>query len=136
MARFRLLLLGTILATMLLGSANAEGDATDSVAVSPFSVLAGSTISCSTAWPSATLGCWWEKRIVTIGDVELSIALDAQLALGGTRETYLAPMFSAAWYSATTSVWLELAVPDGWLPVPHLGRSEWLRIGFSYQWDP
>lgn len=135
MRRLHLLLI-TILALTFSGSALAEGDpATESIAA-PFSVLAGSTITCSTAWPSATVGCWWEKRVLTLGDFEVAIAMDAQLALGGTRETYLAPMFSAAWYSATASMWLELAVPDGWLPVPHFGRTDWLRVGFSYQWDP
>lgn len=133
MRRRLTLLLITTLGLTWLGSALAEGEAaTDSVA----SLLAGSSITCSTAWPSATVGCWWEKRVLTLGDFEVAIAMDAQLALGGTRETYLAPMFSAAWYSATASMWLELAVPDGWLPVPHLGRADWLRVGFSYQWDP
>ena len=142
MRRPRRLLLITILAWMPLGSAQ-DAASPGSVAVEQpvrnpdrFGVLAGSSITCSTAWPSATVGCWWEKRVLTLGDFEVAIAMDAQLALGGTRETYLAPMFSAAWYSATASMWLELAVPDGWLPVPHFGRTDWLRVGFSYQWDP
>lgn len=133
MRRPRHLLLITLLALTFSASALAEGEATTEP-VAGF--LSGSSITCSTAWPSATVGCWWEKRVLTLGDFEVAIAMDAQLALGGTRETYLAPMFSAAWFSATASMWLELALPDGWLPVPHLGRADWLRVGFSYQWDP
>ncbi len=127
----RRLLLVMTLGTMLFGSAHAEGDPTPEA--SGFSVLGGSTITCSTAWPSATFACWWERPILTLGDVEVSISLDAQLAVGGVGDSYLAPMLSVAWYGPVASAWIEVALPADWLPVAHVGRGDWLRLGASYR---
>lgn len=101
--------------------------ATDSVA----GFLSGSTITCSAALPSGTTACWWEKRILTLGDFEVAVALDASITLS-TGEWYVSPMLSLAWYGPTASVWGEVALPDGVLPLPHVGRSDYVRIGFSY----
>lgn len=123
-------LLITLLATTLLGAALAEGDpATEPIA----GLLAGSSITCSTAWPSSVTGCWWEKRILTFGDFEVAIALDAAITLN-TRDWYTSPMLSLAWYGETASIWVEVALPPDAIPIPRLGRSDWARIGFSYRW--
>lgn len=129
----RRLLIITLAAMMLLANANAEGNATESVAVSPFSVLAGSTISCSTTWPSATFGCFIERRVLTLGALELALGVDAQTVLSGTlADTHLAPYAILAAYLDTWSAWAEVRLPPlGGIPV--LGSPDWLRIGFSYR---
>lgn len=129
------LLLATLVATMLLGSATAEGEPTTEPVAGAFRVLANTTISCSAAWPSTTVGCWIERPILVIGPLELAIALDAQVAFSSSP-TYLAPMLSLAWYGEAASVWLEVALPEGALGLPHLGRGDWARLGFSYRWPP
>lgn len=129
------LLLATILATTLLGSATAEGETTTEPIAAPFSVLANTTISCSAAWPSTTVGCWIERPILVIGPLELAIALDAQVAFSSSP-TYLAPMLSLAWYGEVASAWLEATLPEGVLGLPHVGRGDWIRLGFSYRWPP
>lgn len=129
MVRPRRLLLGMTLAMMLLASAlAAEPDATtDSVA----SLLSGSTVTCSAALPSGTMACWWERRVLTLGDVEVAVALDAAV-VASTGAWYVTPMASVAWYGPTASVWGEVALPADVLGVPRLGRSDWLRIGLSW----
>lgn len=126
-------LLATLLATMLLASglAGATDPPTTENVAAPFSVLANSSITCSTAWPSSTTGCWWEKRVLTLGDFEVAIAVDAAVTFS-TGDWYVSPMLSLAWYGPSASVWLEAALPDGILPLPHVGRSDYVRIGFSY----
>lgn len=126
-------LLATTLALMLSVSGLAGADDPPAIE-NQAGFLSGSTISCSTAWPSATFACWWERPVLVLGDVEVSIALDAQLVLNDTvKESYVAPMFSVAWYRQDASVWLEAALPNGWLPVPHVGRSDWLRLGATWR---
>lgn len=129
MVRPRRLLLAMTLAAMLLASAlAAEPDATtDSVA----SLLSGSTVTCSAALPSGTMACWWERRVLTLGDVEVAVALDAAL-VASTGGWYVTPMASVAWYGPTASVWGEVALPADMLGIPRLGRSDWLRIGLSW----
>lgn len=129
MVRPRRLLLGMTLAMMLLASAlAAEPDATtDSVA----SLLSGSTVTCSAALPSGTMACWWERRVLTLGDVEVAVALDAAV-VASTGAWYVTPMASVAWYGPTASVWGEVALPADVLGIPRLGRSDWLRIGLSW----
>ncbi len=129
------LLLATIVGLTLLGSANADGDTTEPVA-SPFSVLAGSTVSCSTAWPSATVGCFIERPVLVVGAVELAVGLDAQTVLTGTlADTHLAPYVIVAAYLNSWSAWAEVRLPHlGSIPV--LGSPDWLRVGFSIRIPP
>lgn len=138
MVRPRHLLLGMTLAMMLgvsgpagatepVGNPDTMPAATESVAA----LLSGSTISCSAALPSGTTACWWEKRVLTLGDFEVAIAVDAAVTFS-TGEWYVSPMLSLAWYGPTASVWGEVALPDGVLPLPHAGRSDYVRVGFSY----
>jgi len=99
MVRPRRLLLGMTLA-MTLGVSGAAGaddpPATESVA----GLLSGSTVTCSAALPSGTTACWWEKRILTLGDFEVAVAVDAAVTFN-TGEWYVSPMFSVAWYGPT-----------------------------------
>lgn len=132
MRRLTLLLITTLGLTWL-GSALAEGEpGTDSVA----GLLAGSSITCSTAWPSATVGCWWERPIWVVGDVEIALGVDAQAVLTGSwGDAHLAPYMIVAWYGAMASAWLEVRLPDlGGIPV--LGDSDWLRAGVTIRVPP
>jgi len=117
-------------ATTLIVSGTA---AAEDAEVEPFSAsfLSGVVVSCSTKLPSLLTGCFVEKRVVSFGGFEASIALDLQAALRGQGETYLAPMISLAFYAATWSAWLEAALPANTVPIPAIGRSDSLRLGFS-----
>lgn len=132
----RRLLLATIAALLLLGSAHAEGDATEPIAQPSFSVLSNTTLTCSARLPAAVVGCWIERPLLVLGSFEAAIAVDAAFAYGDPQGTYLAPMLSLAWYGETASIWAEVALPADALPVPHLGRGDWARVGFSYRWSP
>lgn len=136
MARFRRLLLATILATTLLGNATAaEGETTTESVASAFSVLANTTISCSAAWPSATLGCFLERPVLVLGALELAIGLDAQAVLTGALDGHLAPYMVLAYYADTWSAWTEVRLPE-LAGIKPLGSSDWFRIGFSYRIPP
>lgn len=124
------LLLATLLAMTLAGSATAEGDAPADPAPA-FSVLAGSTISCSAAWPSTTFGCFWERPVLVLGGLELAIGLDAQTLLTGTLDdAHLAPYGILAYYADTWSAWAEMRLPElGGVSI--LGAPDWLRVGVT-----
>lgn len=120
------LLLITILALTPLGSAQ-DADANPSP---PFSVLAGSSITCSSTWPSAVVGCFWERPVLVLGALELALGVDAQASFSDAAQGHLAPYAVLAWYGADASAWVELRLPElnGLQP---LGDSDWLRVGFS-----
>lgn len=130
--RPRLLLLVTILATMSLASAQ-DADANPSP---PFSVLAGSSITCSSTWPSAVVGCFWERPVLVLGALELALGVDAQATLSGSfDDMHLAPYLIAAYYGDAWSAWVEVRLPElGGIPV--LGSPDWLRAGFAYRIPP
>lgn len=130
MRRLLPLLIATLLMTLGVSGTAAAEDAE----VEPFSAsfLSGVVVSCSTKLPSLLTGCFVEKRVISIGGFEASLALDLQAALRGTGESYLAPMLSLAYYAASWSAWLETALPAGTIPIPAIGRSDAVRIGFSY----
>lgn len=130
MRRRLTLLLITLLALTSLGSAQ---DAANEPVGNPdtFNVLAGSSITCSTAWPSATVGCWWERPLLVLGAVEFAVGVDAQAVLtGGLHDAHLAPYLVAAAYLDTWSAWAELRLPE-LSGVPVLGSPDWLRVGFT-----
>lgn len=140
MVRPRHLLLGMTLVMMLAVSGlagatepvgNPDTLPTETTIESVAGLLSGSTITCSAGLPSGTTACWWEKRVLTLGDFEVAIAVDAAVTFS-TGDWYVSPMLSLAWYGPSASVWLEAALPDGILPLPHVGRSDYVRIGFSY----
>lgn len=140
MVRPRHLLLGMTLAMMLAVSGpagatepvgNPDTMSTEATTESVASLLSGSTITCSAALPSGTTACWWEKRILTLGDFEVAIAVDAAVTFS-TGEWYVSPMLSLAWYGPAASVWGEVALPADALGIPRLGRSDYVRAGFSY----
>lgn len=125
----RLLPLIVTLWMTLAGTATAEGDDPE-----PFTTswASGAVVSCSTKLPSLLTGCFLEKRVLTFGGFEASLALDVQAALRGIGESYLAPMLSLAYYTSTWSAWLEVALPAGVIPIPAVGRSDAMRLGFTY----
>lgn len=134
MRRHPLLLLSMTLGMTLLGSVNAEGEPSGDAG--GFDVLANSTLSCSTVWPSATVGCFWERPILVIGDVELAVGVDAQAVLTGSWDAaHLAPYVIVAYYGPQLGAWAEVRPPE-LSGVPVLGSPDWLRIGVSYRWGP
>lgn len=123
-------LLITMLATILLASGvGAAEDTTDSVAA-PFSVLTNATLSCSAKLPSVVVGCFIEKRVLTFGNLEMAVGVDAQAALRG-GDSHLAPYGILALYQPTWSAWIEIMLPtiNG---IPTLGAPDWLRLGITY----
>lgn len=124
------LLLATILALTLLGSALAEGDATENVVSPTFSVLSNTTLTCSARLPAAVVGCWIERPLLVLGAFEVAIGVDAQAALTNAYRGHLAPYAVLAYYGEALSAWAEIRLPelDGLQP---LGDPDWLRLGFS-----
>lgn len=126
-------LLGTILALLLLGSAHAEGDATESVAPA-FSVLSNTTLACSARLPTGVVGCYVERPLLVLGPVEVALGVDAQAAFSDAHRGHLAPYAVLAWYADTWSAWAELRLPElaGLHP---LGDPDFLRLGFSLRFN-
>lgn len=134
MRRRLTLLLATLVATMLLGSATAEGEAPTEAPA--FSVLANATVSCSAAWPSTTVGCWLERPVLVLGTLEVAVGLDAQAVLtGALADAHLAPYVIAAFYADIWSAWAEVRLPE-LSGIPVIGSPDWLRIGFTYRIPP
>jgi len=127
------LLLAILLATTALASGTA--DAEPPTEESAFSVLANSTISCSAAWPSTTVGCFWECPVLVLGGLEVAVGLDAQAVLTGELDGHLAPYVIVAAYLDTWSVWTEVRLPE-LAGIRPLGASDWLRVGFSIRIPP
>jgi len=101
----------------------------------PFSVLAGSSITCSSTWPSAVVGCFWERPVLVLGALELALGVDAQATLSGSfDDMHLAPYLIAAWYGEQASAWAELRLPE-LSGVPVLGSPDWLRVGFTLRFQ-
>jgi len=128
-------LLATLLATMLLASglAGATDPPTTENVAAPFSVLANSSITCSTAWPSSVTGCWWERPVLVLGDFEVALGIDAQAALTGTLDNaHLAPYAILAYYGQAWGAWAELRLPEI-AGIPVLGTPDWLRLGLTYR---
>lgn len=126
----RRLLLAITLALLLLGSAHAEGDATENVAPPAFSALSNTTLTCSARLPAAVVGCFVERPVLVLGAFEVALGVDAQVALSGSQGHHLAPYLLAAYYTASWSAWAEIRLPElnGLQP---LGDPDWLRLGFS-----
>ena len=129
------LLLVTLLATTAFASGTADAEPVEGEA-SAFSVLANSTISCSAAWPSTTLGCFWERPVLVLGSFEVAVGLDTQAALTGSWEdAHLAPYLIVAAYLESWSAWAEVRLPE-LSGIPVIGSPDWLRIGFTYRIPP
>lgn len=130
------LLLATILALTLLGSATAEGETTTEPVADAFRVLANSTISCSSAWPSTTVGCFWERPVLVVGALEVAVGLDAQAVLTGSlSDAHLAPYLIVAAYLDSWSAWAEVRLPE-LSGIPVFGAPDWLRVGFTIRIPP
>ena len=126
-------LLGTILALLLLGSAHAEGDATENVAPA-FSVLSNTTLTCSARLPATVVGCFVERPVLVLGAFEVAVGVDAQAALTNDYRGHLAPYAILAYYGEALSAWVELRLPElaGLHP---LGDPDYLRLGLSYRFQ-
>jgi len=114
----------TIAATTLIGVAAAQE--------SPDNFLSGVTLTCTGAAPSWSVGCFAERRVFTVGPVEIAVGVDARAVLTGTvDDASLAPYGVLAVYLDSSSYWLEVRMPNFGVPV--IGTSDWLRVGFSLQ---
>ena len=133
MRRLRLLLV-TIVALLLSGSALAEGaSTTEDVAPPAFSVLSNATLSCSARLPATVVGCFIERPLLVLfNTVELAIGVDAQAALTNDYRGHLAPYIVAAFYGEALSAWIEVRLPElaGLHP---LGDPDFIRAGFAYR---
>lgn len=128
MRRLHLLLVTTLALTPLGSAQGADAN--------PFSALAGSSITCSSTWPSAVVGCFWERPVLVLGALELTVGVDAQATFtGGLEGAHLAPYLIAAAYLDTWSAWAEVRLPE-LSGVPVLGSPDWLRVGMTYHWAP
>ena len=110
----RRLLLSTILAMTLTGSA-----------------LAAGSVTCSVT--PAVGGCYYERIVAELFGVEFAVGVDAQAAWGDGRTGHLAPYGSIAYYAPTWSAWLEVFMPQAAPSVPIVGRSDWFRLGFTWR---
>lgn len=120
----------TIAATILAGVAVGQSPAEPE---HEFSVLSGVTVTCTAAAPSWSVGCFAERRVLTVGPLEVAVGVDARTVLTGTLDdASLAPYGIVAVYLETSSYWLEVRLPQ-LAGVPVIGSSDWLRVGFSLQ---
>lgn len=106
----RRLLLITLLAWTLCGSA-----------------LAAGSLTCSAT--SSRAGCFYEVPAFVLGPLEVAVGVDAQAGWGDGASSHLAPYAIVGWYAPTWSAWLELALPDS--RVPTFGRPDPWRVGFT-----
>ena len=106
----RRLLLVT-LALTLFASVSAEGNR---------------TLACSAS--QNVSGCWIEAPLYANGPLEIGLGIDAQLAYGASRTSFLAPYAVLGWYERGWSAWLELALPQSRFPT--FGKPEPWRVGF------
>lgn len=115
-------LLITILVTMLTGTALAQGSG--DAETEPWST----TLTCSGALPSGSVSCFLEERVLTLGDLEVSIGIDASLVGFAFDEAEVAAYGVVAYYEETWNAWAELALPR---VLPPLGRPDPFRVGFT-----
>lgn len=113
--------------TLSLGSAQDAADEPVEV-VEPAAF--GVTLTCSARLPTGVVGCWVERPLLVLGNLEVAVGVDAQVTLSGGHNAHLAPYLLTAWHSSTWSAWAEIRLPelDGLQP---LGDPDWLRLGFS-----
>lgn len=123
----RRLLALILFVTLSLGSAQDAADEPVEV-VEPATF--GVTLTCSARLPTAVVGCFVEHSVLVLGNLEVAVGVDAQVALSGSQGHHLAPYLLAAYYTASWSAWAEIRLPElnGLQP---LGDPDWLRLGFS-----
>lgn len=84
------------------------------------------TLACSVS--QNVSGCWLEAPVYASGAFEVGFGIDAQLAYGAGRTSFLAPYAVLGWYAPTWSAWAELALPQSRFPT--FGKPEPWRLGF------
>lgn len=118
----RLLLSTTLFVMLLLGSAHAAEDAH-----AADNQQLNITLTCSIA-SDGSIGCFLERPVLVVGNLELALGVDARAALWGESPTYLSGYAVVAWYEPTWNAWAELAIPE---VVPVIGRPTAFRAGFT-----
>lgn len=122
----RLQLLTMMLA--LLWSASAFGQ---EVAEEPATAARtfGVNVACgaSGAPYPAVAGCSLQRRLLTLGDFELAVGFDGQLAFDPDRWTYVAPLVGLAYFGPKWGAFVEIIMPA---IIPSRTPWQW-RAGFS-----
>lgn len=121
-----------MLATMLFASgfALAQGDDPEP-STAPDSL--GVTLSCTVGaadWLPSTAGCFLERRVATLGPLEVGIGIDARVAFAADAASYLQGYVVLAYYAESWTGFLEVASPDV-LPAPVGGGGQRWRGGFT-----
>ena len=89
------------------------------------------TLSCSAAIPSVSLGCFIERPVFVLGSIEVAFGVDARAVLTDFERSSLAPYGILGLYEPSWSAWVEVALPNTRVPV--LGRPDFLRVGFTWR---
>jgi len=113
-----LVLLLTILALMLGGSALAEGEG-----VAP----TGYSVTCSASLASA--GCWIGRPVWVLGPVEVAVGFDARAVWAGEARGYWAPYAIVGWYSSAWAAWVEFHIPESGMF--SFGKPDPFRAGLT-----
>ncbi len=98
----------------------------------------GNTLTCSAT--SQVAGCYVEHRVAVLGDFEVTLGVDTQVAWDGRYASnsdvrdaalggHLAPYVGLAYYAPDWSTWLEVYMPHS--GIEGLGRYDFWRLGFS-----
>lgn len=111
------LLSTTLLVLLLLGTAHAAEEP------QPLNY----TLTCSIA-SDGTVGCFLERPVFVLGDLEIGLGVDAKAALWGDGPTYVSGYAIVGYYAPTWNAWAELAIPE---VIPVIGRPTAFRAGFS-----
>ena len=137
-------LLTTILAMIAIGSAcaNESVDAeTDAVAPQELGVVAdseavaepgfGVTLSCGLSGGAFSLnraGCYASRRVLTLANFEVALAVDAQASFRSDAPGYVGGFLDMTYYGPDWSVFAELSLPN---LVPPVGTGDLWRVGFT-----
>ena len=85
------------------------------------------TLTCSIT--SQVSGCYMEHRVAVLGDFEVTLGVDSQVAYSEGRRGHLAPYVGLAYYAPDWSTWLEVYMPHS--GIEGFGRYDFWRLGFS-----
>ena len=75
-------------------------------------------------------GCFFKRRILTLGDLEVSLGLDGRLAFTEDRHGYLGAYIVFDYFAPSWSAFLEILTPSVFAPI---GSSDLWRFGFTIQ---
>jgi hypothetical protein len=72
-------------------------------------------------------GCVARRRVLTLGDYEISVGVDGQASFNPLRSGYLSVMVGLDYYGPNWGAFLEIIMPS--IIEPH-GAPQW-RVGFT-----